>query len=716
MTSLTVPKDQLPPVAEFLNTPCPQLGFVDYNLHFATTEKVANNNIAPNSNAETLTALIGLGSRPRSIMWPMCDSKKATFVPEYLHVAGETAHIPFHIAHYFSQTVKVDTSADNAQIGANINALTKARTHARAFSQLMFTGGPGVALSECMWLAQPSDQASSPMNVVESVLETSQGGVPPRFLVSCQGNILNFFRLSATDEYMGTKNITSAKPVFPFQSCTTDYQKQIERCYLRVALNTTVTAMAVLGSVLVLGLDTGAVMVVDTTRMQYSVMPVVADTASSDPGHVTAVEPFVHPPSGVLLVAAGYANGEVAIFNPGASDLRYRRRVEGNDPHVTLFRKFDLSFWARSLDAAVVVGHFKVSYQPVHCITTTMTAAGDDRPMLMAIGGGDGLVRILDFMFTADKDYGDATRVSNPFVTDVVANYFGDNIRDVQFSDDAKFMCVVGSSDLIEVFKMGYFSVNHLVNARPRGRSRSNTADSASSAVRRESAPTQPPVASYPPIVKDITVVGRFRGHTNTVHRVQVITGSVPSCYKIVSCGWDGKLMVWEFDYKALPRVKKRPTPTEHHSPRTRRSSRHHGHSPSPIHNRTRSEDATPLLHPPAPQNTMSSILHKNSYHGEESPSPAPRRTYNSPEIIASIYHSLYEVRLKRHYAGRARKRTCVHAIVDNQRVPTIEVSLVDLNLSQVIPDCKIDRVTLTDHSIWVFTLAGDIFRYRIET
>ena len=104
----------------------------------------------------------------------------------------------------------------------------------------------------------------------------------------------------------------------------------------------------------------------------------------------------------------------------------------------------------------------------------------------------------------------------------------------------------------------------------------------------------------YPPLIKDIQIVGRFKGHTNIVKSTKFVKDDFSTLvYKLVSCGYDGKIIVWEFDYKALPKIKKshlKPTPT---SPRESRSKTSHERkpvllSPSPLarrnhHTRNRS-------------------------------------------------------------------------------------------------------------------------------
>lgn len=270
-----------------------------------------------------------------------------------------------------------------------------------------------------------------------------------------------------------------------------------------------------------------------------------------------------------------------------------------------------------------IVGHFKLSHKPITAIATTMTyssmtcdtytSKNSCNPMIIVFASDDGLVRVLDLVNTFEENYGDLSNpLNNLLISDIIANYFHDGINDIEFSPDFKFLCVVGRGDLIEIFKMSYYNVNGLLTKQTSTasnlhqisspshsnynitgrRSRSGTITSVNSnnginynlflsptnttpsnsidlSLRVDDAsetPSAPPPV-YPPVIKDIKIVGRFKGHTNTVSKIQFIKSdqlcngdlepTASPIYKLASSGNDGKLILWEFDYKALPKVKK---------------------------------------------------------------------------------------------------------------------------------------------------------------
>ncbi|CAN3371922.1 hypothetical protein DIURU_004599 [Diutina rugosa] len=690
MTSLEVPEAQLPPVSRFQDTACPTPGFIDYNIHFAATDL--------------------LPDRQKSIHWPLSQSK-AVFHSTYLHVGGESKHIPLHINRYYHQVATKDKLADESGIGANINALAKERgALGSAFTQLITPRGTKALFGS----GSHNLKEESPW--VSAVLESS-GTLAPKVLVSVNTNIFNVINLNAAEEYAGTREIVTTRPLFPFQAANVDYRKIIEHSYARVVFTHTVTAMWAENSTVIIGFVTGDILILDLQTLTYNTLPHVgnASASSADPASVTALQVFHHPQLAQPFIIAGYANGEVAIFDPSAPETEYARDIVGTDPYITYFRKFDLSSWA-TRPRSMVVGHLKLSYHHITSIATTMTTPSGTTsqsgisPLLIAIGGTDGVIHIIDLMFTSNMEYGVHSPVSSPVVTDVVTNYFNDHVSQVKFTPDNKFLVVAGSSDLVEVFKMTYYNVDSLLNQRQRpakgGRSRSNTASSV-----QTTGSVHPDTPRYPPTIKSIDAVARFKGHTNIVHRVDIIPGSAPNCYKIVSAGWDGKLMVWEFDYKALPKLKRKVTS----EPRARRMSRHRsGHSPSPLHLRTRSEDGgtSPVypLNNVTNVNNMASMLHPSGAESQVSSVEAP------PEVVSSVYKSLFELRHKRHYKSAVKKhRVIVHSVADCKSVPMLEVALVDLDLSRLVPDGKIDNFEVTPYSIWCFTMGGDIYRYRIE-
>ncbi|ABN68583.2 predicted protein [Scheffersomyces stipitis CBS 6054] len=486
---------------------------------------------------------------------------------------------------------------------------------------------------------------------------------------------------------------------------------------------------------------------------------------------VTALEIFHHPLYEYLIVA-GYSNGEVMILDPYASrsnpstnnqseeKLKKSSKLVGKDAYISYFKKFDLSPFCKKASSSsgeetdsyspnYLVGHFRVSYKPITAISSTMPYSentdfshSEVQPMILAIGADDGLVRFMDLIFTHDKSYGNTSDIKNNSVlTDLLSNYFNDGITGIEFSPDFRFVCIVGKGDIIEIFKMTYYNVNGLLtkntgsnyhsstnvnglNPTSSGvvgrRSRSGTLNSVNSAnlpsaamflspsnttpsnsfdISRNEHNHTPRLLNtplkelYPPLIKEIRIVGRFKGHTNTIKKIRFIKedefnkgdleqeASVKnSVYKLISCGFDGKIIIWEFDYKALPKVKKLP-PLEKEKENKEKISTHKRRS-----------------------------IHEN--------------TQDQIEILTSLYKSLFDLRLKRHYKALAKKAglssgtkrysTVIPPIVNDKLVPSIEVPLMSLDLSALVSDGKIDGFFVDAYNLWCFGKSGDIFRYCI--
>ncbi|EGW34602.1 uncharacterized protein SPAPADRAFT_149728 [Spathaspora passalidarum NRRL Y-27907] len=534
---------------------------------------------------------------------------------------------------------------------------------------------------------------------------------------------------------------------------------------------------------IVCGFESGELIMIRLSDLTYSVFDDFGfeqETPSPFTPNVavTSLE-IIHHVNYDCLIVAGFSNGEVVIVDPyprvpsandevpptnatfmttssseekikksaSATTGSYRKTEIGSDSYITYFKKFDLSpinkLNFEKLNQSqgypvYLLGHFKISHKPITAISSTLEysksinlAKPETQPMILAIAANDGFVRFIDFVFTYNLDFGDETNKNNhSIVTDIISNYFNDGITDVQFSPDFKFVCVVGKGDLIETFKMSYYNVNGLLakntgtsnhvsttnvasTANPVAgrRSRSGTINSLSSggqianpmflsaayhpyntssvasvdASRNENSPTPrlinfPLKEVYPPMIKDIQIVGRFKGHTNTVKAIQFIKSddsSNNSVYKLISCGYDGKTIFWEFDYKALPKVKK-PKEKPSQQPITRRRS-----------------------------------LYKKHVIG-------PRVT-DQLEIIVSIYKSLFDVRLKRHYrniykksGNHPRHAAIISPIVNDKLVPSIEIPLASVDLSGIVYDGKIDGFYIDQYTFWVFAKNGDLFTYTI--
>lgn len=529
-----------------------------------------------------------------------------------------------------------------------------------------------------------------------------------------------------------------------------------------------------------------------------------------------------------------------------------------------------------------LIGHMKLSHKAITSISSTMPynpsfdKSGTSQaknsltnPMIIAFASDDGLVRLIDLINTHDKNYGDLNNsMNNSLVTDIISNYFNDGINDTEFSPDYKFLCIVGKGDLIEIFKMSYYNVNGLLikNSHNHGnnsninlssnsnkRSRSGTINSSSSANGTittlgnngssynhflSPVTTNPSTnfdsnsfnnnntnethnhTSYPPIIKDIKIIGRLKGHTNTVKSIEFIKldefdqhdneNSSSPIYKLISCGYDGKIIGWEFDYKALPKVKKQTNKSISHNNSKNKRSLHHqpssiGSPPigspqmasppigsnnvsanarkpnnststgmnlngitnllssSPIksssnrHSRTRSWnlsnnddpsspfnsmnngnsssynnnmnqflDSIPMINEPSSNSQSSQLFSTQLNNSNNSNNSNITNTLNDQlKIINSLYKSLFDLRLKRHYNKLSSEQnkspslkkfnSIIHPIISDKLVPSIEIPLMSIDLSYFIKDGKIDGFHLGTKKFWIFAKNGDIFKFNIE-
>lgn len=459
------------------------------------------------------------------------------------------------------------------------------------------------------------------------------------------------------------------------------------------------------------------------------------------------------------LVVAGFANGEVLLVDPHRANLpHYDACVQSHDAHATYFVRPELG--ARGDAASSLVGHFKLSHKPITLLALTVVpGAPEPSPVVLAVGADDGFVRLLDF----------AAHGRRALLTDVVSNYFNDGISCVAFSPDAKFLCVAGKGDLIEMFRVAYYNVNALLKHGATGRrSRSNTVGDEPPPVPSSPPPSSPlaipsvtfdsidpvlaeggaalrpstsqataataatassagsaDVVAYAPMVKEVNIVARFKGHANTVRSVQFAPNADHATYKLVLCGYDGKVMVWDFDYKALPRVK--------HAPNAAGVASTAPAAPAAaalgLASRKRSSIAS----------HRAALGASAAAAGSASPSPAPNallpkhsrtlswsgldeavadREGTSLEIVTSVYKSLYDLRLRKHYARLGARpadyTTILHPVVSNKSVPSIDIPLVELDLSPWVADGKIDGAHIEPHCVWCFAKSGDVFRYSI--
>lgn len=270
-----------------------------------------------------------------------------------------------------------------------------------------------------------------------------------------------------------------------------------------------------------------------------------------------------------------------------------------------------------------------------------------------------------------------------------------------------------------------------------------------------------------PPVVKDISIVARFKGHANSIQKVEFLPNSSRSnsslVYKLILCGFDGKIIVWDFDYRALPKVKEYHHHHSHHSqhhlqpsslvmatnnastnsalPSKKRTSLVNraslSTSPNPLSRAkslTNTSSMSPIQQTPLylqlvqgvlskHQRTFSwSIFDDHTNNGNSTASDKEKddiKVIESIKIINSVYKNLFDLRLKKHYvklgkSTSAKYTSVIHPIVNDKLVPSIEIALLELDLSHWIGDGKIDGFHLDKESLWCFAKCGDIFKYSI--
>lgn len=693
-----------------------------------------------------------------------------------------------------------------------------------------------------------------------------------KLMISSHVNVLNVIGMDNNSNYKNTQDVNCDKPSLPLdeelRQEDVQYPRVIERPLLRIQFrqNSIITSLAAFSSlsqqpIIIVGFGSGEIVMLNLALFTYQIF----DGLSSNGGmsdsasihsysysnniaytSVTSLDIISHSLYEFLIIA-GYSNGEIAIIDPYAksdddkSKLRYAKRVVGKDDHVTYFKKFDLSPFISTKEQLdeypnYLVGHIKISHKAITSITSTlpynMNNHGNSNPMILAIASDDGLVRFIDLISTYKKNYGDTNNpLNNALISDIISNYFHNQITDIQFSPDFKFFCVVGKADLIEIFKMTYYNINAFLSKGPNNnhsnnnnitgvlsagagrRSRSGTINSTNSGsaanIQTNShflSPTSTAPSNnnehlrvddpshhnysndnintdqvYPVVIKDIKIVSRFKSHTNTVFKVKFVqseksnetiesTSSISTVYKLISCGYDGKVIIWEFDYKALPKVK-----TQHQSLIKHKRKHSMQASPPPIPSQFKSKTVIPNHNTNSmPSSRLSASMMKasQSYHArnpsltqpDDATSPslsmasfhfnanslnnAPGNTMTNMasvlngrnstreissenltdniQIIVALYKSLYDLRLKRHYMklllqessnqkSKKKYSTIIHPIISDKLVPSIEVPLLVIDLSHWVKDGKIDGFYLCSGNFWCFGKNGDIFRYQIK-
>ncbi|KAI5966716.1 creC [Candida pseudojiufengensis] len=619
----------------------------------------------------------------KEISWPILNGKtikKLVLEDRYLNIARppmgpyeSTSYVslPRHIVSDFNNKIKSIERAQegNLHIGANVNPLIQDPFRNPSLN-------PG-ALTTIIEL-KPEFKSKNPFKIVlnlEKLLineddylniqdEVSGWETNDNFdsytklLVSSNVNVLNIIGLSETFEF--TNTIERNEPQ------TTNL---IEKPILRIqfdhsAIITSLITFTLNNElIIVLGFHSGVISIIKPKNMKIKNINFNSNIReeSLEIIGVSSLHIMQHNLYEYLIVA-GFSNGEVAIINPTGEASPYKKTVEDKDEFVTFFKKFDLSPFATT-SKNQIIGHFKLSHKPITSITSTMSIEKsnqitDLQPQLLAIASSDGFIKFIDLMFTFTKND------TNSIVTDIISNYFNSGISDLKFSPDFKFFSIVGKGDLIEVFKMTYYNANGLLK-RQNSRSRSGTINSITSTSENQE-------IKYPPIIKSIQIVCRFKGHTNMVKSIQFLKDNddTSSMYRLISCGSDGKIFVWEFDYKAIPKVKKPITQTHqhhhyHHShsrPREGRKSIHEKknsipiitHSPSPLphtrsslHKRTKSED--PIFKNPSLTNLLSTKnINLNSVLQDDENTKQNTVGGNQVDNVIALYKQLLDIRNKK--------------------------------------------------------------------
>jgi hypothetical protein len=746
MTLLGLTDVKLPPVQPFLNTVYPGLDYLDENIHFKLDD----------------TKLDEFGSSPfKKIKWPTSQNCWLQLQPYYFNIArppltsqesNTYVSIPYHINKLFTKVSHTNKNLENARIGANINPLN--HDPMKTLVNGCFTKIIEIAPSS---LNNNFESSLFELDVLQSHESIKDLSFAKKLIVAANINVLNLFALDASSQYCHSTTIQTSKSTFPFVEEDGECKKTIERPLLRLQFQNNVTCLKASFPLIVLGFDNGDLLLIDLIKLSYKFIK-IKDLNSC----VTSIEIVFHPRYPYLMFV-GLGNGEVLIFNPSnlSTDMchTYARRVVGSDSKMTVFKKFDLSIYTKPDLDELIIGHIKLSYTAITSITSTLPFNSKTResfetdyfnPMVIAMAGRDGFVRFIDLMFTYEGNYATNDIKNNSIITDIISNYFNDGISMIQYSPDFKFLAVVGNGDLVEIFKFTYYNVNGLLKKKddpvPTNtqlnplqsqtslhgrRSRSGTVNSTSSAHRGTG-----PKTRFPPLIKDINIACRLKGHSNSVHHVQFL---LDYNYRLISCGYDGKIILWEFDYKALPKLKF-PKTLEKDTERRRRRSMHRKqpslissqHSPSPVARRNPSVPAPGVflqtarsLHDDSingylntnmngTNTSMNTIL--NEINNTNVLDDTKQQQDPQIEIVNSIYKSLFDLRVRRQYKNTTRQPLIIHPIVDDKLVPSIEIPLMSLDLSCYINDGKIGGSHLDDKYFWCFGKNGDIFKYEIIT
>lgn len=579
------------------------------------------------------------------------------------------------------------------------------------------------------------------------------------------------------------------------------YQKTFERPLLRFSFKNKyiITSLKTFNlnstPILVLGLNSGELIVLNLKSLKYKILLShlkrqikseiqLSSNLTNDP--VTSLEIMHHHLYHFILIV-GTSAGEVYFVNPFSLELshEYVKTIRDSDHLVTYFKKFDLSPFTRTKDTSEIIGHIKISYKPITAITSTMSMCNTHlatshniNPLLIAIGSDDGLARLFPLTSTFNCEYGSDFGKRSLF-SDVISNYFHSGIRDMQFSPDFKFLAITGNGDLIEMFRLSYYNVNSLLHKNANSnnvsgrRSRSGTVNSTSSTPQPAgfnlfmtpsitSPSTSFDVSSSnhnsddshicPPAIKDIKLVCRLKSHTNIISKIKFIgedsyidteleNSSNNLLYRLVSFGNDGKVVFWEFDYKALPKIKKSAAEKKlTKKPASESTTQlnqlnlisNSTHRRTPSTNLKLKKLADPNLNlglsnlvSPISSNVqnMASIFSRNDNNLGDSSSQINTDDHVHDQIkgITALYLSLIELRFKKYYYLLGNDKilnqlsSIIHPIKDDKYVPSLEIPISTIDLSFWFIGGKISNVYVDFKSFFCFGKSGDIIKYVIN-
>lgn len=725
--SVDASTSQLPNATPFLNSVCPGFAGLDDNVHYLLRTLPSQCGEIPWPITTTNTILKLDQSYLNIARPPLCKNESTTYVS-----------LPHHVTSLFDKVVKNSEKGLEGymHIGANINPLLHdpfkiVNSNPGCMTRIITLTKSRNPFADNKTFTNPGGKSTNYFKDLQKgdfkILNDKKIIGASRLLVSSHVNILNVFALDEKSNFMNTKkNKSKLKPIIEEEGQGKTYERMIEEPVLRIQFKDDAIISAISTFVLndepivILGFHSGEIIIIKLLDQKFQMFDAIKKSEDNvEVNTVTSIEAMRHPNYEYLIVA-GYSNGEVVILNPAGVVENYAKATIDKDESCTYFKKFDLSPLGK-IHNSFLVGHIKVSHKPITSISSTLPInkplqSPESQPLILALASADGFVRFIDLIFTYNQNYGNKKHV---IITDVISNYFNTGITAIQFSPDFKFICVVGNGDLIEVFKMSYYNVNGLLYKNTGRRSRSGTVNSANSGTEPRIKDSRNNKDLYPPMIKDIQIIGRFKGHTNVVKSIKFVKDNANSLvYKLISCGYDGKTFVWDFDYKALPKVKRhhpKPSAPRESRPKSIHDRRQILVSPSPLsrmkHNRNKSIDENPF-HSPSLTN-IANTYSMNMILQDEAPKTA--LSTDQIEVAVSLCKSLYDIRLKRHYKKKpVIRHNIICPIVSDKLVPSIEIPLATIDLSCFVGDGKIDSFYTDESTFWCFAKSGDLFRYVI--